>query len=1311
MASEPKTSALHSTRPRRAWRRGAAVALALLVALVIIFLAASWTLVSQQTGVDWLVRELVARSGGALEIDGASGVLIDTVRAKRIVWRGPIATVTATDVALTWRPSLLWSRGIVVEGLGAQQLTLEFARSDSPTHTLPDNLALPIDVTIERLGVAELYWHLGTTEGTITGLAFGYRGGAVEHHIADLKLTMEGGAFEGDAKLGARKPFPVAGRVVYVGDVGNKARADLDVTGTLSALTVDAKAEAGIAKGSAHAAFAPLEAVPLRELSIDVHDLDLDAWNHSLPMTRLAVVARAKPAASGLAGEFTATNSLPGNLEADRTPVRALSSRFDWKGDTVSFDDIAADLEGGGKAVGSARITLAGDASASTWAFDVRDVDLRGIYAPLIRTRLAGKVAGDLGATRRTISGDLVDRQIARGLALSFAVTIADRVVAVERIRASAGSAQLDAHGRVALDGERAFTLDARATKFDPSRFGAFPQGTVDGKLAAAGVLEPTWRIGGDASIATGSRLAGIALSGSAHGTFARTFVRDAAVNLHAGTASLVATGSYGGSDERLTATLDAPRLAELVPLLPPIVPRGLAGALDVKAESRGTWPQGGIDIVVRANALKVDPTLAAGALSAHVAIAPGSAARADSMFTSRNLTIAIEAKEAVAPYGRFASARGSIAGSLTQHTIELALRGDDIDLDAKAHGSLRDIGGADLSGASWSGTIDAFENRGPWAARLAAPTALSFAPGQFRLGEAQVAIADGNVHVGEFAWDHGKISTRGSIKAVPVATLARLSGKQLPFASTVTLGGDWSLAATPRLNGTLAVHRESGDVWLAPNATTDSQSFAAGITALEASARFTDDAIAATAMFRSTRAGSGDAKLAIGAGALATPGRIAPEAPMELSIHAQLATLQPLQPWVGTVAVIDGRARLDVAAKGTVGSAPLSGTLVGEALRVDAPQYGLHFVDGRVNARFRERSLVLEELSLTAGTGTFHASGTVDAPPEGTRTPTAHLAWHAERFRVFNRPDLHLIVSGEGKVTSENRKLTLNGKLKADEGSIVYEADPTSTLGDDVVVIGWPNKTAETQPVADIPLALDLDLDFGDQLRFSGRGLEAGLRGNIRVASGPSGFTGKGSIRTVNGTYFAYGQRLVIDPGRLVFDGPLDNPGLDIVALRKNLAVEAGVAVTGTVKVPIVQLTSRPQVPDADKLAWLVLGHSLDRAGGTDVAALQAASAALLGPNSKPVTQTIAQRFGLDDISFKSAQGAPRANSGPDTEGQVMAVGKRLSENLSIVYEQGLTIATNALRLEYNLTGSLTLRAEAGTVSGFGLYYRHTFE
>ena len=162
-------------------------------------------------------------------------------------------------------------------------------------------------------------------------------------------------------------------------------------------------------------------------------------------------------------------------------------------------------------------------------------------------------------------------------------------------------------------------------------------------------------------------------------------------------------------------------------------------------------------------------------------------------------------------------------------------------------------------------------------------------------------------------------------------------------------------------------------------------------------------------------------------------------------------------------------------------------------------------------------------------------------------------------------------------------------------------------------------------------------------------------------------------------------------------------------MALRKNLAVEAGVTVTGTVKVPVIQLTSNPPVPDSEKLSWLVLGQGNTTSGG-DLAALQAASAALLGSHGKPVSASIAQSIGLDNITFKGAE-RPAPTGAPGAENQVIAVGKRLSDRLSLVYEQGLTIATNALRLEYELTRSLTLRAEAGTVGALGIYFRRTFD
>jgi translocation and assembly module TamB len=578
-------------------------------------------------------------------------------------------------------------------------------------------------------------------------------------------------------------------------------------------------------------------------------------------------------------------------------------------------------------------------------------------------------------------------------------------------------------------------------------------------------------------------------------------------------------------------------------------------------------------------------------------------------------------------------------------------------------------------------------------------------------VGEARVRVADGSVQLSEFVWNDGRMHTQGRFSAVPVSTIARLARATLPVASTITLGGEWSLAATPRLNGTALLRREGGDVWLLRGTAPD-PGLAAGITSFDAAARFTEDALDATASFRSTRAGTAEATLAIGALPGAQPGRWAPDAPLALSLRADLASLQLLQPWIGTAFVIDGRARLDLAARGTVRNAPVSGTLVGEDLRIDAPQYGLHFTNGRFAGRAEGGRVSVDDLVLHAGAGSFHASGEIIELAPGGPQPSARLTWRAEKFRLFNRPDLRLVVGGGGTLVSRDAKLVLSGRLKADEGMFVYYASPETTLGDDVVVKGRPRRSADARREGDIALDVDLALDLGENLRFSGEGLETGLEGEVRVTNGPAGLLGKGSIRAVKGTYFAFGKRLTIDRGRLVFDGRLDNPGLDIVALRKGPAVEAGVAITGTVKVPIIQLTSNPPVPDSEKLAWLVLGQGLDRTTGSDYAALQAASGALLGQSGRAVSTSLAQSIGVDDISIRGASGAPRGATGtPDATGQVIAVGKRLSDRISVVYEQGLTVATNALRIEYELTRSLTLRAEAGTISGVGVYFRRSFD
>ncbi len=1307
------STASHEPAAKRAARRWPVRALLATVAFLAALVGAGYVFLSGQAGIDLVVRELVARSGGALAIEGATGSLFDTVRVQRVEWRGPDTRVSAHDVALAWSPVALLSHGIVVHGLGAQRLAFESteAAADVPP---PKDLALPIDVRIEHLGIGQLDWRVGTSAGTIRGLAFGYTGGKTGHRIADVKFVADIGAITGDASIGAGTPFPIAGRLKAKGDAALAgADAEVDLAGSLAELTLNASGAARAARFTGRASLAPLAAVPLREATINANGVDLTAWNAALPATALTVTLRARPVDGAVAGTIDATNAAPGTIDAGRVPMSALATRFAWRDDTLTLDAIDVTLAGGGTLAGNGRIPLGTSGSAGAWTLDVRNVDLRQIYAPLIATALSGKLEADLDQKQQRIRGDVADRTLAGGVAFDFSAIATDSAVVVEQMRVRSGKGELEGRGRVALGAERAFSFDAVARRFDPASYGAFPSGTLDGKIEATGTLAPAWRVHADVALARGSRLSGVALSGTARATVSRESIRDAAVDLSVGSGKLAATGATGGTSDPIVVVLVAPKIAEFAPFFPAALAPTLSGTLRAKATFAGLPPKAGVDLEVKAENLKLPGAIAFGTLALKARMAPGSTADFRADLPARMVDVDIAATQFATPAGTFATMHLGVGGTLAQHSLTLAMTNEDLDVAMAAHGGLemaRETGDARVP--VWNGSLDALENRGAWALRLAAPATVRLARTRIRVGEARLAVADGSVHLAEFAWDDGRITTSGRFAAVPLATTAKLAGAPLPFGSTVTMGGEWRLAATPHLTGTLTVRREGGDVFVEGRAATEAP-VTVGITALEATARFDADAVDATATFRSTQGYAADAKLAIGAVAGAPPGRLAPDAPLAFSATGEIPSLQVLQPWIGSAAVVSGRAHVDVKASGTVSHAALSGALIGEGLRIDAPQYGLHFTNGRVAARAAAGRIVVEEVVLGAGAGEFRASGEVTGLGPGGAKPVARLNWRAEKFRVFNRPDLRLVVAGEGTAVAEGGKISLAGKLRADEGTIVYLASSDSTLGSDVTVKGWSRPDADATRAADVPLIVDLTFDLGNRLTFSGEGIETGLAGMVRVTTGPTGLVGRGAIRTVRGTYFAFGQKLAIDRGQLIFDGRLDNPGLDIVALRRNLAVEAGVTVTGTVKVPVIQLTSNPPVPDSEKLSWLVLGQSLDRSSGADFAALQAASAAILGSHGKPIAASIAQSVGLDDISVGSGSATPASGQSgtPGAENQVISVGKRLTDRLSLIYEQGLTVATNALRLEYELTRSLTLRAEAGTVGSVGLYFRRSFD
>ncbi len=428
--------------------------------------------------------------------------------------------------------------------------------------------------------------------------------------MTDLRMVTRVGTLSGDATLGAITPFPLTGAFRLEGDATlREARINLAAKGTLASLAVDVDGRAGEGRVAGHATLAPLAARAARR-AVDrrarrrsrrvgpraADDAHRGHGERADPRTAGSPARSTRPTRTRAISRRAARRCVPSGRASRgaRTQSNSTTSRPSSKAAR--------------RRPASARIALGANASGGHWALDVRDLDARQLYAPLVSTRLAGRIVADLDPARRTISGNLVDRRFVGGIAVDFAATFDERVVDVTRLRARANGGELAGSGRLGLDGQREFTVDATATHFDPSRFGAYPAGSLDAKVTARGALRPEWRV--DADVADRARAAISAVRRSPARSAAaprRIMLRNAAIDLAIGSATLKGSGSVGEPGDRMAATLDAPQLA--VARAAPARPQSRAtldGALHVTARWRARRWSAGFDVTAKGTQLKL---------------------------------------------------------------------------------------------------------------------------------------------------------------------------------------------------------------------------------------------------------------------------------------------------------------------------------------------------------------------------------------------------------------------------------------------------------------------------------------------------------------------------------------------------------------------------------------------------------------------------------------------------------------------------------------------------------------------------------
>jgi translocation and assembly module TamB len=295
----------------------------------------------------------------------------------------------------------------------------------------------------------------------------------------------------------------------------------------------------------------------------------------------------------------------------------------------------------------------------------------------------------------------------------------------------------------------------------------------------------------------------------------------------------------------------------------------------------------------------------------------------------------------------------------------------------------------------------------------------------------------------------------------------------------------------------------------------------------------------------------------------------------------------------------------------------------------------------------------------------------------------------------VMDIPEINLEAEPRLDLTFDGSTRRLTGEVVIPRGRLGFPEIPEAavTPSDDVVIVG--DTLVEKAPR--IPFGTDITVTIGRDVFFNGFGFSANLLGDVNIVQDPGGEPrGRGEIQFINGTFRSFGQELRIEPGRLLFNGPIDDPGVDARAfVRASDGTEAGFRIGGTVQNLDVTTYSRPPRSDSDIMAYILFGRPMDQTSGTEGNEASNA-AAVLGANM--LAMSLAPSLGLDEA---------RIDAGSSQNKAQFVVGKYVSPRLFLGYGVGIYEPISTLRIRYLLSARWSIEAITGDQQSTDLLWR----
>lgn len=1300
----------HPQTPSRGRARRILVWLAAILGLLAVLLAATAYALLRT---EWGARTLWENAGrfipGGLSGEFQGGTLSDGIRLRNVSYsdEGTQVKVDSIDAAwrFSWSPAELHIRSLRI---GTVEATLQPSPPDKEPAKLPARIALPVRLNLEQATVEQVLLHQSGTDSRYADIRLSASSDKVHHQLRLENAVTPYGTAKATVQLTGEQPFPVKGTASLSSQYREQpvvANANLD--GSLQDLAVRLAVDGMGLDGNADIQATPFADVPLRQAQVRIRGFDPRALNPEWPQAKLDVDAALKPVAdagnqSGLvvAGPVEVKNSEAGPIDAARVPLRSMRADVRLDADRQRLERFQAMLTGGAELEGKGELRSDGNGE---FAFRASGLDLHALHGALVTTAMSGPIDIKLTDGTQAVQLDLSGSK----LSARVDATLDPDTVTLHSARLGTGPAALTLNGSLARSEPSTFSFSGSLSKFDPalvlanvkpaqidaktrSRVAEIDaninmQFKADGRLSP----EPAAKVRFDVQE---SRYAGLPLTGGGLVQFEgkRILPSDAKISIAGNDVSL--KGSFGQPSDRLTFNADAPFLGRLG--------YGLSGSLRASGELGGTVDNPRIDASYRAEGLAAGAhKLASLAGSAKVNGLPGSAPDA-------GIALDLAARDLRSGDVRLNNVSVGINGRYAQHTARLEadgrMRGAQLDLTLAAQGNLQ----REKQGFLWDGTIRTLENRGLPKLSLESPVAVSVAPDRVTAGMARLTFAQARIDLKNLDYTNGRLRSEGAFSALDVgrvlALQQQITGSKPPLDTNLVLDGSWNLALADTASGFLQIERRSGDI----NLPGPVAGRTLGLEALSLRADLQGQTVALATQGRARRIGALEGRGTIALQQQDGSWSVAPDAAVDGRVTASIPRLSDIAALAGPRIALNGQVGLDINVRGSLAEPRLSGNINGDQLALTLYEQGVRLNDGIARIVVNDNVIDLRQVLFRGGDGTLTMTGRIPLFDE-SQGLQANIT--ADKLQLLASPSGQLTLSGQATAARLNQQMQVTGNFTVDRALFSLPEKSAPKLDGDVVVIRGNQPPPEKPAAGEAPKAspyaprIDVTVGLGEDFRFAGAGADLRLVGSVRVRGEPSESPQAfGTVRIAEGTYEAFGTELAVERGIITFQGPLANPNLNILAMRRKQEVAAGVQVTGTVSQPRVQLVSEPNVAEEEKLSWLIFGRS--GGSGAQGQAQSAAKGAALGLLNKFGGARIAKGFGLDEFSIGSSE----SGLGSD---QVVNLGKELTDRLFIGYEQSLAGAESVLKLTYELTRYWQVVVRGGTVAGLNLFYNRRFD